>query len=1070
MKIYSAFNYFKILLFSTISLNCFGFQTNCTGIDWNKKIDSLRHSMDVELPEEDKLLNTLKYAEDCFNSAKDQKSALYCKVVEIDYYSRSGEAQLCIDKIKAYRFDKELDNLSKKYPEIAADVCYVWAFAKQELGELDTAAILFDLSIKYFQEAKDFEGYADACLSAAELSYRNNDYFYKTKKYFRMAEEAAAKHLPPDDYIYRYLYQVASAIFYEEAELEKAIEYGEKGLNKELNFKKPSREMLGIYYSQLSSFHSEELDNNQALIYALASLPYYEDANIYHRIELQSNIYNIYFQLDRKKEAMQHFNACKELITKAGWKPQEEKNAGQYSYKAMSSYFLNDKKPDSLIAYLMPILPDIEKYNLNVVDAFQFLGNAYEMKEDFKKAEFYYKKNIEEKRKKYGNDVGSLANNFLFLIDLYARNKNWDACLVTLDSVFHLLAVPKNNNDIKFEEIGHHKTLINAFALRGNAYLAKGMYREAQRDYETSIGLLNYLSKNYSSDASKKFSLEKLRPIYESAALATYHLQLNENEKAGKSKWSELIFSYAENSKASLLNENLLKYNPNYQKSIGIPESEFYEQEKITARIDELRELIHSAQQKNDDSQVTAYQKEILQEQRKLETFDNNLRKKYPDYKSKKELFKQSVTLNQVKKSLTADELVLEYFIADSLAYVFFISKDSTDLKIIENHSLFEFRNNIILLRKLLTDLDYCRANPLVSFESFQQIAHEIFKQYVDHPFLKEKSNLIIVPDREFNYIPFEILLSSSSNFKNQAYDSLPYLIKTHNIRYEYSSTIMVNNGRKNKISGNGRVAGFAPNYQKNFKYDSIAQDAKLIRTPKELQLHQNLNNLEGAKKEIQLLKNSTKGDFFIGLDASEKNFKKLNKKAFSVLHLAMHGIVDTDKPGLSSLVFTENLDRQEDNLLYSYEINSLDFSKVELVVLSACQTGFGKYELGEGVVSIGRSFMQAGVSSLVSTLWELNDNSTMEIMKLFYQNLAKGLPKDQALRKAKLQYIQTHPGIGAHPFLWAGLVQYGDSSPIKMKGSSFVEIIIFSLLGVTAILIAALWFYRRKKWKSQHV
>jgi hypothetical protein len=182
--------------------------------------------MDVELPEEDKLLNTLKYAEDCFNSAKDQKSALYCKVVEIDYYSRSGEAQLCIDKIKAYRFDKELDNLSKKYPEIAADICYVWAFAKQELGELDSAAILFDLSIKYFQEAKDFEGYTDACLSAAELSYRNNDYFYKTKKYFRMAEEAAAKHLPPDDYIYRDLYQVASAIFYEEAELEKAIEYG----------------------------------------------------------------------------------------------------------------------------------------------------------------------------------------------------------------------------------------------------------------------------------------------------------------------------------------------------------------------------------------------------------------------------------------------------------------------------------------------------------------------------------------------------------------------------------------------------------------------------------------------------------------------------------------------------------------------------------------------------------------------------------------------------------------------------------------------------------------------------
>jgi CHAT domain-containing protein len=279
----------------------------------------------------------------------------------------------------------------------------------------------------------------------------------------------------------------------------------------------------------------------------------------------------------------------------------------------------------------------------------------------------------------------------------------------------------------------------------------------------------------------------------------------------------------------------------------------------------------------------------------------------------------------------------------------------------------------------------------------------------------------------------------------------------------------MVNNGRNDKKSGNGKVAGFAPNYQKNFKYDSIGQQAQMIRTPKELLLHQNLTNLEGAKKEIQLLKNNNKGDFFIGLDASEKNFKKLNKKAYSVMHLAMHGIVDTDKPGLSSLVFTENLDSLDDNLLYAFEINSLDFSKVELVVLSACQTGFGKYELGEGVVSIGRSFMQAGVSSLVSTLWELNDNSSMEIMKLFYENLRKGLSKDQALRNAKIQYIKTHPGLSSHPFLWAGLVQYGDPSPINMSSSTYFEILLFSVLGLAAVLIAALWFYRRKKWKSQH-
>jgi CHAT domain-containing protein len=273
---------------------------------------------------------------------------------------------------------------------------------------------------------------------------------------------------------------------------------------------------------------------------------------------------------------------------------------------------------------------------------------------------------------------------------------------------------------------------------------------------------------------------------------------------------------------------------------------------------------------------------------------------------------------------------------------------------------------------------------------------------------------------------------------------------------------------RTDKRKGNGRVMGFAPEYQKQFSYENIGLEAQNQRTPKELLIHKNLSNLEGAKKELEMIQKNIKGDFYFGKKATEKNLKSLNKKIYSVAHLAMHGIVDLDRPNLSSLVFTEDLDSLQDNLLYAYEINHLDFSNIELVVLSACQTGYGKYELGEGVVSIGRSFMHAGASSVISTLWELNDFSAAEIMSLFYKNLSRGLPKDLALRNAKLEYLQKNSGIAAHPFFWAGLIQFGDPSPLKLpynNGYNFLYVIALAMVPLS--LLGIWYFFRKRKNKS---
>ncbi|MBQ0740050.1 CHAT domain-containing protein, partial [Aquimarina celericrescens] len=125
------------------------------------------------------------------------------------------------------------------------------------------------------------------------------------------------------------------------------------------------------------------------------------------------------------------------------------------------------------------------------------------------------------------------------------------------------------------------------------------------------------------------------------------------------------------------------------------------------------------------------------------------------------------------------------------------------------------------------------------------------------------------------------------------------------------------------------------------------------------------------------------------------KNFKK-KANAYSILHLALHGEVDNERPENSKLYFTKSTDTMEDNMLYSHELFALDIP-AELTVLSACNTGAGKIARGEGIMSLGTAFQYAGTKSLVLTSWEVSDQTTPEIMQYFYTNLKSGMNKAKA-------------------------------------------------------------------------
>jgi len=143
------------------------------------------------------------------------------------------------------------------------------------------------------------------------------------------------------------------------------------------------------------------------------------------------------------------------------------------------------------------------------------------------------------------------------------------------------------------------------------------------------------------------------------------------------------------------------------------------------------------------------------------------------------------------------------------------------------------------------------------------------------------------------------------------------------------------------------------------------------------------------------------------------------------------------------------------DDYLTYYDLNNLELN-ADLAVLSACNTGSGKLEKGEGVISIAKGFIQAGVPSVVTSLWSVDDCATSDIMTQFYKYLKEGQTKDKALRNAKLMYLQTADKAHAHPFYWGAFVQFGntDSLDYLSEGNPRTRFLLIGLVGLILFIL----------------
>ena len=116
--------------------------------------------------------------------------------------------------------------------------------------------------------------------------------------------------------------------------------------------------------------------------------------------------------------------------------------------------------------------------------------------------------------------------------------------------------------------------------------------------------------------------------------------------------------------------------------------------------------------------------------------------------------------------------------------------------------------------------------------------------------------------------------------------------------------------------------------------------------------------------------------------------------------------------------------DTEEDGILEAWEIMNLKLN-AELVVLSACDTAFGKIQKGEGMIGLAWSLFVAGSPTTIASQWKVDSASTTELMLDFHQNLKTNISKAEALRQASLKLLHTDEY--HHPFYWAPYVLIGD-------------------------------------------
>lgn len=495
-------------------------------------------------------------------------------------------------------------------------------------------------------------------------------------------------------------------------------------------------------------------------------------------------------------------------------------------------------------------------------------------------------------------------------------------------------------------------------------------------------------------------------------------------------------------SEVGKFNTTLVNFNQLQLQSVAnVPPKLFQQEKDLKVKIGHLKDKIFYAEKMSDNSDETSIRKwydELFSLNQQYNELIKNYEKNYPKYYNIRHKI-QPVSIGDLQATLDKKTLIVTYFVGEKDLFIYTIS--ASTFSAFQQPITTAFQNKITDYREDLqsfkTDIKTLKTNGLAIYDLV--LKNALSKN-------KNSQKLLIIPHKILSTIPFETL-----TFDKKTDD---YLVSKYDISYAYSATLWQQQQTVKRQKSKEFWAGFAPNYANIAYAKKDTVNAPILS----YFLRSNFLNLSGAKGEVEQISDLLNGKTYFGNAANEANFKN-DAARFQVLHLAMHALLENDNPLYSKLLFTPK-DSTENGFLTISELYNLELN-ADLAVLSACNTGFGKLQPGEGLMSLSQAFTAAGCPSTLTTLWQIPDAESADLMVYFYKNLQQGMTKSEALRQAKITYLNTSKNDRAkHPYFWAGFTLSGNDLPLQTADYHWI----WWVLGVVILLILIGFFYFKNR------
>lgn len=551
------------------------------------------------------------------------------------------------------------------------------------------------------------------------------------------------------------------------------------------------------------------------------------------------------------------------------------------------------------------------------------------------------------------------------------------------------------------------KILWEAYLEIADAYKKQGKWDAALENYRKSISVIENIRSGLNLEDLKATYLGTDKRIDAYYNIIDLYIRLYQTSR-NKSYEAE-AFSYLEKAKARSFLDSIEVSKLNL--SEGINQKLLNKETELMNDISRLHtKLLVPQLAPEQRNSITA---ELDNCENQLDSLKGEIREASPAYANLS--YPTTLTLAQAQQNLIEEGTVyFAYLLGKENSYAFAVSRD--DLKIFPLPAREEIQKLVQEHLRSITD---------PASQDFR-VGYKLYDYLIKPGLPHGTKRIIVVPDDALYFLPFETLL-----VKEQGRE---WLVRDYNIAYVPSlSSLRELLERRRTGAQKPRKDILAigdPNFGTN-EIEGPASAGPSSGQNQALGYGSQFYRLKYSGQEVEAIASlfkPQKREVLIRDQATEDRLKATNLSDFKILHFATHAIIDDKNPARSAIVLCLDQDPSEDGFVQMREVFNLRL-RADLVTLSACETGLGRLVRGEGIEGLSRAFFYAGASSVLLSLWAINDQASYQLLERFYVHLHASSSIADALRKAKIEMINSR--VLDHPYYWAGFIATGETDRV---------------------------------------